>query len=212
MNQPPFSLLLRASLLALLSNIAACSGLLNSDRPAEKTYWLEPFTVPQTNIADSVRKSIAVTVTAAPGLDTDRLLILGSGARLNYYEAARWPDNSPEVIQSLLRTTLESTGRYSNVTAGRTSYSTDWALNLEVRELYSRSNSSEDMQDVRIALSGTVMCSGPDFTVTLGSDVAIENNRLSDVVAAYQQGLREVSQQLLTRMDETCDSTSAVSN
>ncbi len=152
-------------------------------------------------LVDGARPSLAVSVSAAPGLDTDRLLILGPGARLNYYAAARWPDNISEVLESLLRTTLESTGRYSRVTAGPTARSTDWEVELEVRELYTLANASES---VRMVLSGYVSCPESEHAIAMKANVGFNGNRLSEIVAAYQHALHEVSRQLVTQLAETC--------
>ena len=201
----PINLLgFRVLFLALPFGLAACSGLLNSDQPAERVYWLEALVVQQAVVADDSLPSLAVSVSAVPGLDTDRLLILGPGARLNHYAAARWPDNIPEVLESLLRTTVESTGRYSRVTAGSTSRSTDWALELEVRELYTRADASEN---VRMMLSGYVSCGASDHAIAIQATVRIDDDRLNQIVAAYQQALQEVSRQLVTQLAEACNDT-----
>ncbi len=190
-------------ILALLFGAAGCAGLLDSDHPPERVYWLEPLIVQESMVVDGARPSLTVSVSAAPGLDTDRLLILEPGARLNYYAAARWPDNNPEVLESLLRKTLESTGRYSRVAAGPTSRSTDWELKLEVRALYTLANA----RMVRMVLSGYISCPGSDHAIAMQANVGIDDNRLSEIVAAYQHALREVSQQLVAQLAETCKST-----
>ncbi len=188
-------------ILALLFGAAGCSGLLDSDHPPERVYWLEPLIVQESMLVDGARPSLTVSVSAAPGLDTDRLLILEPGARLNYYAAARWPDNISEVLESLLRTTLESTGRYSRVTAGPTARSTDWEVELEVRELYTLANASES---VRMVLSGYVSCPESEHAIAMKANVGFNGNRLSEIVAAYQHALHEVSRQLVTQLAETC--------
>ena len=192
-----------ALLLALLFGIAACSGLLNSNQPAERVYWLEPLIVPKAVVADGAPPSLAVAVSAAPGLDTNRLLILGPGARLNHYAEARWPDNFPEVLESLLRTTLESTGQYSRVTTQSGYRSADRALNLEVRELYTLASASENT--VRMVLRGYVSCSESDHVIAMQANVGIDDNRLSQIVAAYQRALHEISAQLVTQLSEACN-------
>ena len=174
--------------------------MLNSNQPAERVYWLEAFIVQQAVVTDSSQPSLAVSVSAAPGLDTDRLLILEPGARLNHYAAARWPDNIPEVLESLLRTTLESTGRFSRLTRGPTSRSTDWALELEVRELYTLANARR----VHMVLSGYVSCGASDYAIAMQGTAGIDDDRLSEIVAAYQHALNEVSRQLVAQMAEAC--------
>ena len=190
-----------AGVVVLSCGIAACSGMLNSNQPAERVYWLEPFIVQQAVVTDGPHPSLAVSVSAAPGLDTDRLLILEPGARLNHYAAARWPDNIPEVLESLLRTTLESTGQFSRLTRGPTSRSTDWALELEVRELYTLANARR----VHMVLSGYVSCGASDYAIAMQATAGIDDNRLSEIVAAYQHALNEVSRQLVAQLAEACN-------
>ena len=190
-----------AGVVILSCSIAACSGMLNSNQPAERVYWLEPFIVQQAVVTDSSRPSLAVSVSAAPGLDTDRLLILEPGARLNHYAAARWPDNIPEVLESLLRTTLESTGRFSRLARGPASRSMDWALELEVRELYTLANARR----VHMVLSGYVSCGMSDYAIAMQATAGIDDDRLSEIVAAYQHALNEVSRQLVAQLAEACN-------
>jgi len=193
------------SVLLLLFGIASCAGLLDSNQPAEKIYWLDPYIVQQATVFDGAQSSLAVSVSAAPGLDTDRLLILGPGARLNHYAAARWPDHFPEVLESLLRTTLESTERYSRVTAGATSRPTDWVLDLEVRELYTLTNPSENAPMVRMVLSGYVSCLDSDYAIAMQANAGIDDDRLSEIVAGYQHVLREISRQLVAQLAKSCN-------
>ncbi len=190
-----------ATIVVLSCGIAACSGMFTSNQPAERVYWLEPFIVQQAVVSDSSQPSLAVSVSAAPGLDTDRLLILEPGARLNHYAAARWPDNIPEVLESLLRTTLESTGRFSRLTRGPASRSMDWALELEVRELYTLANARR----VHMVLSGYVSCGASDHAIAMQATAGIDDDRLSEIVAAYQHALNEDSRQLVAQLAEACN-------
>ena len=198
MHLPPKLL---AGVIGLSCGIAACSGILNSNQPAERVYWLEPLLVQQAVVTDSSQPRLAVSVSAAPGLDTDRLLILEPGARLNHYAAARWPDNIPDVLESLLRTTLESTGRFSRLTKGPISRSVDWALELEVRELYTLANARR----VHMVLSGYVSCGASDYAIAMQATAGIDDDRLSEIVAAYQHALNEVSRQLVAQLAEACN-------
>lgn len=198
------SLLLTGSICAV-----SCSGMLTSDTPADKVYWLEPLIVQKEVIAESIQPSLVVFVSAAPGLDTDRLLILGPGARLNHYALARWPDNIPEVLESLLRTTLESTGRYSRVTAGTMNRSADWALELEVRELYTLATQSDIAHTARMVLNGYIVCPQSEQAIALQAAIGIDDNRLGKIVAAYQLALNEVSRQLVDRLANACSNMNA---
>ena len=193
-------------ILMSLFGIVACAGMLDSNQPAERTYWLQPLIVQGVDTAVDSMPSLVVTVRAAPGLDTDRMLILQSGARLNHYEAARWPDNVPEVLESLLRRTVESTGNYARVSGGKSTRSADWQLELEVREFYTVVASSAGSSKVRVALSGYVNCHDTDYVISILANVDLYNERLSAIVAAYENALHEVSRQMISKLSQACGS------
>jgi ABC-type uncharacterized transport system auxiliary subunit len=192
--------------------ISACAGLLESKQPAERVYWLEPLIVQQEASTDAVLPGIAVSVTAVPGLDTDRMLILGPDAHLNYYASARWPDSIAEVLESLLRSTLESTGRYSRVTRGATSQSTDLHLDLEVRELYALANATNSAHTVRMVLKGYLDCIDDERAIVMQAVAEIRDNRLTEIVAAYQEALGKASQQLVEQTAESCGAATSKTN
>ena len=53
---------------------AGCGGLLDTQRPAESRYWLEPVGVTGSAVADI--REVELQLTVVPGLDTDRVLAL----------------------------------------------------------------------------------------------------------------------------------------
>ncbi len=117
---------LSALVLILVAMLAGCTSLLTSDAPPDNIYWLEPPNPVPRSTQAAGPTSIRVQIAAAPGLDTDRLLIRGPGAILNSYAAARWTDNAPEVLDTLIRTALEDSGRFSGVTSSRSGGLADW--------------------------------------------------------------------------------------
>ena len=193
-------------ILMSLFGIVACAGMLDSNQPAERTYWLKPLIVQSFNTESDSLPSLVVTVRAAPGLDTDRLLILESGARLNHYAGARWADSVPEVLESLLRRTLESTGKFARVTGSMGTRSTDWRLELEVREFYAVATSPGGASQVRLALSGYANCSDTDHVISMLADVDFYDERLSVIVAAHERALHEVSRQMVNQLSQACGS------
>lgn len=184
--------------------VSGCSGLLASDQPAVRVYWLQPLSLEASATASEPLQSLSVSVIAAPGLDTDRLLILGPAARLNNYASARWPDNIPEILESIFATTLESTGRYTRVTKGSGSRSSGQRLELELREFFVIANEQEIARSVRAMLSGHIDCLEPNRKISIQASIAVNDNRLSDVVAAYQSALDEVSRQMLEQTASAC--------
>lgn len=184
--------------------LLGCAGLLENNGPAERIYWLEPYVLKQESVAAGSGYTLAISVSAVPGLNTDRLLVLEADARLNYYAAARWPDNLPTLVESLLRLTLESENRYSRVIAGTSAYGADHELTLELRESYSVKKTPGEKSSVRVALRGYVICRESDSEIKLQADIDVGKNRLVDIVSAYQIALDEVSLQLVNQLTTSC--------
>lgn len=191
-------------ILMSLFGIAACAGVLDSEQPAERTYWLKPLIAEGADMAGDSLPSLVVAVGAVPGLDTDRILILQSGARLNHYQAARWSDNVPEVLESLLRGTLESTGDYARISSSKETHPADWQLELEVREFYTMAASATGARKVRVAISGYVNCHDTDHVISLLAEAGLDDERLSLIVAAHEKALHEVSISLVSQLSQAC--------
>ena len=77
-------------------------------------------------------------------------------------------------------------------------------LELEVRELFTQASTPDNARMVRMVLSGYVSCPESDHAIAMQASVDIGQNRLSQIVAAYQQALNEVSRQLVTQLANAC--------
>lgn len=165
MNGPSPTARALPALLALL--LAGCGNLLTSEQPTRHHYLLSPFAAAPAPTDQQTAPELTLGLVAIPGLDTDRILALGTDARLNHYANARWPDHLPEVLASVIRRSLEATGRYAAVRDAEAGVTEDWALNLEVREFYGIQDASGATTAVRVALAGTLACGGATHTLSL---------------------------------------------
>ena len=193
--------LIAAALAALLAT--ACSGLFTSDQPPRQDYLLVPL-APSGKSAPEGAPEITIAVNAVPGLDTSRILALESDARLNHYANARWPDNLPEVLTSLLQRSLEGSGLFTRVGAPLTAGDTYGAVFLEVRQFYGLRDSTGSTGSVRVELAGSVRCGANSLPLRLESSQGVAQERLSQVVAAHQAGLDDVTRQLIAALESAC--------
>ena len=184
------ALALRFVLPPLVLLLAGCGGVLTSDAPAERVYWLEPLSDVVVDLpnapSDAERPTVTLSVDAAPGLDTDRLLILEDDARLNEYAAARWADRAPEVVESLLKASLEADGRFLRV-ADRSAAHVDVRLALELRRFFKRGG------NVQIELNGYLDCGDSMHTISARALAPVREERLASIVAAFQIALDDAS-------------------
>ncbi len=196
--------ILSASVLILVAMSAGCTSLLTSDVPPENIYWLEPPNpVPRsTQVAGPT--SISVQIAAAPGLDTDRLLIRGPGAILNSYAAARWTDNAPEVLDTLIRTALEDSGRFSRVTSSRSGWLADWTLDLELRAFFAVLASESSLPTIEIEFRGYLRCTEAEVPIRIANQAPVSQVTLTAIVEGFQRAVDSSLRELLDQLPDAC--------
>jgi len=192
-------------LILLTAVLAACSGLMTSEQAPKQYYTLMPVSGSGGSAGSEPGPVLAVSVSAVPGLDTDRVLALSPDARLNRYAGARWPDHLPEVLTSVLQRSMTATGRFSRVEqSDRSLDDSAWLLRLEIQQFYGIQNSTGATSSVLVELAGSVKCNGQAKQIDLSESQSIAEDRLSAIVAAHQTGLDGVTRQLLQQMDQFC--------
>jgi len=194
---------LLVSTLALLL-LTACSGIMDSAQPAKRIYMLMPLSGSPTAATDETKPALSFTLDAVPGLDTDWIQALGSDASLTRYANARWPDHLPEVLSSVIQRSLASSGRFSAVEQSSHARGDAWMLHLEVEKFYGLQDTAGETTSVITQVAGSMQCGNHGGSFTLSDSVAVGTERLSSVVAAHQQGLNNVTQQLLKKIFEIC--------
>ena len=196
------TLLLALAVMTML--LAACSGVMDSKQPARQVYMLTPYSGAADTANPAQGPELSITVSAVPGLDTDRVQALSNDARLNQYANARWPDHLPEVLTSIMKRSLASTGRFSAVEESTRASGDGWLLLLEVQQFYGIRNASGDTSAVIVEMTGSIECNDLRGSFTLSDSNPVGDERLSAVVAAHQQGLDDVTRQLLDQIAKTC--------
>ena len=183
----------------LIMCTSACSSLLKSEEMPERVYLLKPYLSPINN-EESLEKDISLSVSAIPGLDTNKILILESDAHLNHYASARWTAYSTEVISSLFSNTLESSG-FHLVDAANSTLRTD-TINLEIKKFYTTNSS------VHMNVMGNIKCNSENNKfinpIILRAVIGVKDNKLSEIVAAYQMAINQVSNDLLDQAIDAC--------
>jgi ABC-type uncharacterized transport system auxiliary subunit len=192
------------ALAAMSMLLTACSGVMDSKQPARQYYMLTPYSGAAEAASPAQGPELSMTVSAVPGLDTDRVQALRSDARLNQYANARWPDHLPEVLTSVMKRSLMATDRFSAIEESTRASGDGWLLALEVQQFYGIRNAAGDTSAVRVEMAGSIECNGIHGTFTLSDFNQVADQRLSAVVAAHQQGLDDVTRQLLEQISKTC--------
>lgn len=191
-------------MLLTTSIVTACGGILTSQSPAKQVYLLEPWAAATSTPVNDPLTTLVFSVSAVPGLDTDRILALGSDAQLNHYANARWADHLPEVLTSVIRRSLASTNQFAAVTAAQAADGSDWMVRLEVQQFYGIQHVAGVTSSVKVLFEGSLLCNDNEQGIMLTANKAVGQERLSTVVAAHQQALDDVTRQLLDNIQRNC--------
>jgi ABC-type uncharacterized transport system auxiliary subunit len=175
----------------LVVALCGCGGMLTSDEPPEHTYWLEATTLRFGDVPPESLPELMVVVNTIPGLDTDRILVKGPGARMNHYAGARWPDHLPEVITATVRLSLESSGHFSRVSSRPQIKRDDWLLELELREFFAVAITADSPPEIHVQLAGYLNCGFGDIAISATAVVPAQENKLSEIVAAFQSATND---------------------
>jgi cholesterol transport system auxiliary component len=180
---------IRVATCFLTGALAACSGGLHSDSPATQVYVLRAAVHPQATLIQSAASLHVSRPMAAPGLDSDHILLVQSDHRMSYYVASRWPADLPGVVESLAVDTLRTTGEWSTVQDSGSAFSSDYLLQMVIRRFEADYTVSGSAPEVHVVLDCTVgKRAGREVIASFvaeGSATAAAN-RLGDVVTAFE--------------------------
>ena len=180
-----------AGLLAATFVFSGCGSLLESTIPAPQTYVLRlPARDAQTPAGTQPAGSVLLQrPKAGPGLDSDRIVLLRSDSRFDFYAASRWAAPAPDMIASFIVDGLRASGSFSAVFDDTAPYAPRYSLRCTLRRFESDYTTGGRAPTVFVAFDCTIgrhrdreLLSS--FTAQ-GSAVAAAD-RLSDVVAAFE--------------------------
>lgn len=207
--------MIRTITLALASLLAACSFSLRSSAPPVETYVLRaPDYAQQPALAAPGGPSLRVlSPTAAPGLDSERIMLLQSDRRLSYYAASRWAAALPSMIEQLAVDTLRRSRSWSAVEDPAGVLPADYFLQLDIRRFEADYTDGSGPPVVQVALQCTLGHRGAEhelvasFLVT--RTVRADQNRLGVVVAAFDEAasaaLGEVADRAHAALEHTAE-------
>ena len=192
--------------------LSGCSGLFPSNAQPEQIYYLRappadtaaaraaPAGAPAAdadvataNAASLARKGASIRVghpLAAPGLDTPHIMLVQADHRMNFYAGSRWPAPLPDVVEALAVQTLRASNAWASVEDSSSPFPSDYLLQVAVRRFEADYAESGSAPAVHVVLDCTVgRREGRDIIATFvaSGTAPATANRLSDVVAAFEQ-------------------------
>jgi cholesterol transport system auxiliary component len=202
-------------LFATLALLAGCSGFFETDAPPVQSYVLR-ISPPQKSAGDPVKGTLRVShPLAAPGLETERIVLVQSDHRLNFFTASRWASNVPDVVESLAIETLRGTQMWGVVTGSNSGFPGDYNLQITVRRFDADYTENPNAPVVRVALDCVVGRRADREllgTFTAEATEPSSENRLAAVVEAFERATNQALMIVAERSAESVRTSKAPSS
>lgn len=184
----------RSMILGAAASLGGCGALssINAAATPLDTYDLTP--VPGATSGARSRRTLLVARPAIPAASaTDRIMIKPTPASITYLRDARWPDELPAFLQSLLIRSIAGTGRLGYVGDAEGGPVPDLALLTRVDAFHIEVQA--DLFMVRISMNLTMMrdrdqrvLASRSFDTTTQS----ADDQPANIVSAFQAGLNDL--------------------
>jgi ABC-type uncharacterized transport system auxiliary subunit len=179
--------------------LSGCAGLLHSTAPALQLYVLAPPEV-VTVVFDAGRPppSSAPRIAAptlridpplpGPALNTDRIALLRSGNRLDYYAGSRWSAPLADLVSDLQLRVFRNDPAWSAVADERSGFSTDYLLQTSIDRFTAEYATEGGPPQIHVDLHGLLIrrSDGALIGSFAVSDKGVaKENRMASVIAAF---------------------------
>lgn len=119
--------------LCLVLMLSACGVKLPGEGPPPRLFTLNPKTTFDPNLPKANWQLIVESPTAPASLETVRLALRRTPLELEYYARAAWTDRVPSMVQTLLISSFENTGKIIAVGRESVGLRADYQLKTDIR-------------------------------------------------------------------------------
>ena len=196
----------RAALgVAAVCLMSACAGGLRSAAVPAQIYVLRPAPATATqavNVSPIAATLRIVQPDPGPGLDSDRIVLVRSDRRMNFYAASRWPADLPEMVEALIVEAFRDGGAWAAVHDSRSPFQADYFLETSIRNFEADYTGGGESPEVRVRMDcalGRTLDREVVATFTVEGTATAAANRMSDVVAAFERAAGAALAQLTER-------------
>ncbi len=196
-----------ATSLGAVAMLSACFGGLNSKTAPAQRFVLQPSAAaapvqaappPAGASASSSGALQVLRPAAAPGLGGDGIAVFRPGARLDFYNNARWAADAPTALQALVIEQLRAAGRFTTVEAESGPFAAEYLLSLDLTHFEARygAGGPPTIEVTLFASLGRRSDRSVLQSMSAHSTVRAEADRMQAVIAAFEQATAEVLTQL----------------
>ena len=184
----------RAVLVVAMLACGGCGSLLKPELPPSTSYVLASAPAGSSGVTRSDADLSIGRPDLAPGLDTERIAVL-KGRQLDYYRGAQWGGRATEIVQTLMVESFEDQQLFRSVTTEQSRVSSDYVLDVSVRDFQAEYVSDNDAPTAHVTIVGRLIRVKDrqlveTFAATAQSKAS--DNRLSEVAAAFETAAQKV--------------------
>lgn len=171
--------------------LGGCSGVFESDLAAPQAYVLRlpPATAPAPAAAGAAGSVLVQRPEAGPGLDSERIALLRSEQRFDFYAASRWAAPAPILVESLMIDAVRASGAFSAVLDDSAPFSPRYNLRCTLRRFEADYTRGGRAPTIFVALDCTLgrhRDRGLLASFTAHGSAVAREDRLNAVVGAFE--------------------------
>ena len=191
-------------LLVLTLILAGCSVLERSEK-VPSLYVLKPAPASVGIAFDGPVPEIAIRKPEIePGLNTEKIAVLKADRTLDFISGARWAGQLEDVLASFLQASYENKLPLNSVVEEGYQSAADWDVVTTVRDFQAEYSGYEASEPpvIRVTFLMTLRDRNNGKTLNklvLSRVVPAQANTETDIISAFEQALREVTQESIQR-------------
>ena len=184
---------------AITAGATGCSGLVPGQGPPPDLYRLSPKSTFRDDLPNVDWQMVLETPLADASLNTTRIGLQQSPARMEYYAKSGWTDRAPLMIQTLMIESFENSHKIVAVGREAVGLRSDFVLKTELREF--QAIYYEGLPPKAWVAINAKLVRMPRRTIvgsesfSFRSDAAADN--LDDIVAAFDRSLGKCLRRLV---------------
>ncbi len=194
-------------LIVMTLMLTGCAGLLTSNQNINEFYTLNA--IPDYSGNDE-NKNIAASImvqsaSVSKGLEGNKIMLMHSQQRLDYYANARWSSPLSAMVQTSVIESFENSHVLGRVGGDYSGMRADYALTLEIQDFQAEYQEENQPPIIHIKLVGKLV-HFPERTLAASFTVETfqqaDENELADIVRAFDKAFAGTQDLLI---EETLD-------
>jgi cholesterol transport system auxiliary component len=142
---------------AALASITACSGMVPGGGPAPSLYTLSPKSTFDEGLPNVTWQLVVEKSTSSGSLATQRIALTHNPVQTEYFAGARWTENAPLLVQTLMVESFENTNKIVAVGRMAIGLRSDFNLKSDLREFQAEYREPGQPPTVRVRINAKLI-------------------------------------------------------